>query len=61
MFLFLVRMKREHEMASDELLEKLKLMEKEKSELFAMHLHKQSDLEVERRSEIERLKEAQRF
>jgi hypothetical protein len=46
---------------SEEIVEKMKLVEKEKSELFAMHLRRQSELEQSGRSEIERLKESHRF
>jgi hypothetical protein len=46
---------------SEEMVEKMKLVEKEKSELFAMHLRRQADLEQIGRSEIERLKESHRY
>lgn len=42
-------------------MEKLRMVEKEKSEFFSMQLRKQPDLETERRNEIERLKESHRY
>jgi Fas-binding factor 1 len=50
------RLRHENELMSEEILDKMKMMEREKSEFFAMHLKKQSELEVEQRNEIERLK-----
>ena len=48
-------------MMSEEVLEKVKLLEKEKSELLTMHLKKQSDWDQEKQNEIEHLKNIHRY
>ena len=48
-------------MMSAELMDKVQLLEKEKSELFAMHLKKQTEVEIVSRNELDRLKESNRF
>lgn len=45
---------------SEELIAKMKLIEKDKSEWFNVHLSRQSELEKIGRLEIERLKETHR-
>jgi len=48
-------------MMSAELMDKVQLLEKEKSELFAMHLKKQSELENVSRNDLDRLKESNKL
>jgi len=49
-----LRLKQENELLSNEIVEKMKLLEREKSEFIETHL-------VERRNEIDKLKEHHRF
>lgn len=46
---------------SYEILEKMKLLEKEKSEMFSLQLKKQMDWELEKKREIDHLRETHRF
>lgn len=55
-----VRLKDENRLMSDEIADKMRLIEKEKSELFTMRLQKPSEMEEAQRLEIERLKDSHR-
>lgn len=55
------RLKQENELMSYEILEKMKLLEKEKSEMFSMQLKKQMDWEQEKKREIDHLRENHRL
>jgi len=55
------RLKQENELMSYEILEKMKLLEKEKSEMFSLQLKKQMDWELEKKREIDHLRETHRF